>query len=98
NFTAHYARMQEKFRNSTFRVNGWQFAAWKRVNCFISTKAWSPHHVWSSVILLIKQSAPSAESIKEALRFLDNGTRGFYATSPDEPTMIQAGDTIFPII
>lgn len=46
------------------------------------------------------QIPPSNELIKEALQFLNDGRRGFYATLPDEQQklpVIQTGDVLFAL-
>lgn len=46
----------------------------------------------------LNQADPVAESVKEALQFLDTGTRGFYATSEDVTALIRAGDSVFRLV
>ena len=35
------------------------------------------------------------QTVTEALRFLDGGTRGYYATYAGEPTVVRVGDRVF---
>lgn len=42
----------------------------------------------------MNQPAPSAEEIKEALQFLDNGMRGYYAHLESSAAIIATGDSV----
>ena len=48
-----------------------------------------------SAYALAKGGMPTGSLLKEALRFLDQGTRGFYCEWMGEPVVVRIGDLVF---